>query len=345
MGGRWVRVAAGVAVVVVLAVVVWLGRAELPATWRALGQARRDWLLAGGVLLVLWWASWLLTHLACRRVTGVGGYHEVLTLTPVTLAAVALNLVVKSGGLAGLAVFAADARRRRLTTGGVTGAYLVATLMQEVAFVVVLLASTAVVVADARITKVEVAAVVVFLVTTALRVAALVAAARSRELVERLWTLPARVVDRLLRRPARTHDTTAADELFEAMQLLRRDYRDAVPALGFALGIDVFGAAMLWASLAAVGGGDRPVVALVAYSISAVFGILGFLPGGLGFVEVGAVAVVASFGVPVGVSAAAVIVFRVYEYWLPVLVGLVLSWLLARRWGRVSGSDRQRARR
>lgn len=104
-----------------------------------------------------------------------------------------------------------------------------------------------------------------------------------------------------------------------------------LPAVGLAVAVDLLGVVMLWAALAAVGGGDRPVVALVAYAISTLFGIVGFLPGGLGFVEFGAVAVLVSFGTPVGVAAAAVVVFRVLQFWLPVAVGLAVSWWLGRR--------------
>jgi uncharacterized membrane protein YbhN (UPF0104 family) len=39
----------------------------------------------------------------------------------------------------------------------------------------------------------------------------------------------------------------------------------------------------------------------------------------------------ASFGVPVGLAAAAVLLFRVWDYWLPVAVGGTAAWWLRRR--------------
>lgn len=252
-------------------------------------------------------------------------------LLPVTVAALALNLAVKSGGLAGLAVFVADGRRRGLPTARVSGAYVVAAAMADIAFVVTLAAGIVVVWLDGRITRPEVVAVVVFIILLAVRMAALIAAIRSRELLRRWWTLPARTVDRVLRRPARPHDVTGADELYEVVGVLRRRPVAVLPAMGSAVAIDLLGAVMLWAALAAVGGGNRPVVALVAYAISTLFGIVGLLPGGLGFVEVGAVAVLVSFDTPVGVAAAAVVVFRVLQFWLPLAVGAVVSWWLRRR--------------
>ncbi|MDQ3887381.1 MAG: flippase-like domain-containing protein [Actinomycetota bacterium] len=88
---------------------------------------------------------------------------------------------------------------------------------------------------------------------------------------------------------------------------------------------------MLWAALAAVGGGNRPVLALVAYAIAGLFGVVGVLPGGLGFVEVSTSVVLTSFGVPVGLAVAAVVLFRVWDYWLPVAVGGAVAWWVSRR--------------
>jgi uncharacterized membrane protein YbhN (UPF0104 family) len=165
----------------------------------------------------------------------------------------------------------------------------------------------------------------------AVRVGAVVAALRARDLLRWLWTLPARAGDRLRRRSARVYDTVTADEFFDAVTLVRGRLGTALPARGYAVCIDVLGVAMLWAALAAVGGGNRPVLALVAYAVSALFGVVGVLPGGLGFVEVGTAAVLVSFGMPVGLAAAAVVLFRVWDYWLPAAVGGALAWWVRRR--------------
>lgn len=87
------------------------------------------WLVIGAAVLVLFWLDWTLLHVTCRRVAGIGGYGEVVRLVPVTVAALTLNLAVKSGGLAGLAMFAADGRRRKLSPARVSGAYLVAAVV------------------------------------------------------------------------------------------------------------------------------------------------------------------------------------------------------------------------
>jgi uncharacterized membrane protein YbhN (UPF0104 family) len=208
---------------------------------------------------------------------------------------------------------------------------VLAAVLADVAFVVTLGAAVVVVWVDGQLTRGELVAVGVFLVFLAVRVGALIAAFRDRELLRRLWTLPARAWDRLRRRSARVYDTAPADGFFDAIALVRGRPGAALPALGYAACIDVLGAAMLWAALAAVGGGNRPVLALVAYAISALFGVVGVLPGGLGFVEVGTAAVLVSFGVPVGLAAAAVVLFRVWDYWLPAAFGGAAAWWVRRR--------------
>ncbi len=331
MVSRWVRVAAVSAVVGVVGVLVWVNRAELPAAGRALAAARCGWLLVGTLVLVLWWFVWLRLHLACRRLVGVGGYAEATRLAPVVVGAVALNLVVKSGGLAGLALFALDGRRRGMPAGRVAGAYVLAAALADVAFVVTLSAAVVVVWVDGRLTRGELVATGVFLVFLSVRIAVVVAALRDRDRLRLLWTLPARTWDRLRRRSARVYDRATADELFDAVTLARSRPGAALPGLGYAVCIDLLGAAMLWAALAAVGGGNRPVLALVAYALSALFGVVSVLPGGLGFVEVGTAVVLVSFGVPVGLAAAAVVLFRVWDCWLPAAVGGVAGWWVRHR--------------
>lgn len=331
-------------VVAAIGLLVWANRKDIPAAAEALRTADGGWVLVALILFGVWWLNWALLYAAARRVTGVGGYREFARLVPVTLAAIAVNLAVKSGNIAGLAVFVADGRRHGVPSGRVTAAYLAAAQLAEVAFVVTLTAGLVVVWEDGRLTPAEVLAVVVFVIGLAVRMGSLVAAVRSREVVRRVWTWPARLLDRVLRRPPREYDTSGADELFDAVGAIRASPRAAVPAVVCAIAIDLLGAAVLWASMLAVGAGNRPFVALVAYAVSTLFGIVGFLPGGVGFVEVGAAAVLASYGTHVGVAAAAVVLFRVFVFWFPLAAGLVTWQVLQRTEARNPSTPGRRRR-
>ena len=331
MGRRWTHVGGAVAISAVVVFLVWVNRRELPAAGRALRDADRWWLCAAFGVLLIWWLDWALLHVASRRVTGVGGYRELLRRVPVTLVSIALNLAVKSGNVAGLAAFAADGRRQGAPGGRVAGAYLAAAQLAEVTFIVTLGAGMAVAWTDHHVTRPEVVALVIFVAGLLLRAGSLVAVVRSREAVRSLWTFPARVLDWVRDQPAREHDTTSADQFYDAVAAIRAHPRASIPAVCFSVAIDFLGAAILWASLAAVGGGNRPLLALMAYAVSTLFGIVGVLPGGIGFVEIGAAAVLVSFDTPIGVAAAAVVVFRVFVFWIPLAAGLLIAWRPSRQ--------------
>ncbi len=205
-------------------------------------------------------------------------------------------------------------------------AYLLATVLDVVAFAVILVAALALVVATLRFSTADGAASVVFAAYLTVVVAAVVCAARSRTAIRRLYGLPGKLRVRLApgrhrAAPRVDGDHTAADGLFDAVAVLRRNPSAAFPVALAALGIDAVGTVQLWAVLHALGVDAGVTVALVSYGLSTLLGIVGFLPGGLGFVEFSLGAVLVSFDIGVGVAAAAVVLYRIAEFWVPLAVG------------------------
>ncbi len=128
----------------------------------------------------------------------------------------------------------------------------------------------------------------------------------------------------VLRRSVRYRpDPDRADELFEAIALVKRRPRSVVPAALAAVAIDLVAVLELWVALRAVGVGGGFAVPFVAYSISTLFAVVALVPGGIGVVELSVGAVLHSFGIPVPDAAAAVVLFRVAEFWIPLAVGAV----------------------
>ena len=101
-----------------------------------------------------------------------------------------------------------------------------------------------------------------------------------------------------------------------ALGLLRR--RDKVP-LG-ALGWWAFDIAVLWACFHAFGKPPPAGVLGMAYFTGMLANLLP-LPGGLGGVEGGMIGALIGFGVDDGLAVAAVLSYRVFAYWLPILPG------------------------
>jgi uncharacterized protein (TIRG00374 family) len=276
------------------------------------------------VLTVLSLAALTAEHTAAQRAAGLR--PRLSTVAPLALAAKFANSVAKSGGLAGLAVFRAEARRKGQPLGPVAAAYLLVTALDVLAFALVLVAALSVLVASRRFTRADAVATAVFGAYVAVVVTAAVCAARSRAAIRGLYALPHRVRRRLGRRAGDggqdlVPDHTAADELFDAVAVIRqRPWTASVAGLG-ALAVDLVGAVQLWTVLAALAVHVTLSGALVAYGLSTLLGIVGVVPGGLGFVEFSLAAVLVSYGTALGVAAAAVALYRIAEFWLPLAAG------------------------
>lgn len=323
--GRW-RWLAAVILVVFVAVFVWANRREVPAMWRSLVAAQPWWCVAAAALMLTWMANDTLLQRATLRATGV----ELPVGKVAVGAAVAhfLNLTTKSAGMAGLAAMRAEARRDGQPERSVTGGYLLAGILTELAFAIALSASIVVLAADGRLNPAEAGAASVFALYAGSRVLVLVAATRDRDRLRALSRIPTRVTAFVRRRPTSegfNRTDAAADDLFETFQNVRSHRRVLAPAVMHALATEAIAVAIVWSCARAVGASVSPLESLVAYSVAGLFSIIGFLPGGLGFVEVSLGAVFVGFGVSGATAAAAVVLFRVFELWLPVVIGGALA--------------------
>ncbi len=83
----------------------------------------------------------------------------------------------------------------------------------------------------------------------------------------------------------------------------------------------LFDAACLWVCLAALGYPMDPIDLFVAYGVGEVLAAIPVTPGGLGPLEAGVAAVLASFGIPGAIAILAVVGWRFFNFWLPIPVG------------------------
>jgi uncharacterized protein (TIRG00374 family) len=89
----------------------------------------------------------------------------------------------------------------------------------------------------------------------------------------------------------------------------------------------------LLAALAAVGSTPRPALVLLAFCAAQVLAQIPVTPGGLGFVEAGLTATLALAGVGAGAAVLATFAYRLFQYWLPLPLGLVGAAMQRRRYG------------
>ena len=323
---RWTLIGASAAA---SALVVLANRSDLPAAWVALRRANLAWLL---LLIAL--AACSLLDLALRHVVAqraVGLRPEWRPMLPTAWATQFVNAISKSGGFAGIAVLLAEGRRSGKSRAAVIAAALLVAVLDQLAFAMVLPFAVLLLVVGGRFSTDDGIAIAVFGVYFVVTLTAVLAATRSRSSVRALYALPgkfATAVQRtLLRRPGRprSDSTERADELFEATALLRGEIRSAVPAALAAVTVDVLAILELWAALLAVGAHVGPTEPLVAYGVSTLFALVGIVPGGIGVVELSVGAVLHSFGTPLATAAAAVVLFRIAEFWIPLAIGAISS--------------------
>jgi uncharacterized protein (TIRG00374 family) len=88
------------------------------------------------------------------------------------------------------------------------------------------------------------------------------------------------------------------------------------------LGYWLFDNAVLWATFHAIGVSVPLSVVLMGYLIGQLGGALP-LPGGIGGIDGGLLGTLVVYGVPAAAAAAAVLLYRVILFWLPLLLGAV----------------------
>jgi uncharacterized protein (TIRG00374 family) len=85
----------------------------------------------------------------------------------------------------------------------------------------------------------------------------------------------------------------------------------------------------LWCALRAVGAPVALSDVMIVYLAAAAAATISPTPGGLGAIEIALVAGLSQTGIPAAPALAAVLVYRLVSYWLPIVPGL-----LAYRWLR-----------
>jgi uncharacterized protein (TIRG00374 family) len=119
--------------------------------------------------------------------------------------------------------------------------------------------------------------------------------------------------------------------------------RSKNPALLGAALFWAFQIAVLWAAFHAFGT-PPPLAVLVQAFFVGMLGNLLPIPGGVGGVEGGMIGAFAAFGVDAGLAVVAVLVFRAFTFWLPLLPGVIAFFRLRARvdqWRRESGATIQ----
>lgn len=266
------------------------------------------------------------------------------SMTRVSAAGYALNKAVKTAGLGGVALFVRHGRQRGFPAGGVLAACLISSLSGHLALgVVVVVAVTSLLVAGSLTGSWLVAALAVLLGLVVGLPSLAVVGFRSRDLVHRWYPKPFAAAGRLAARLGRSGpaapDASHVDRFYDALDVLRHRPISSIPVLAHAVGAKAVGAAVLVASLAAVGAEVSPLAAITIYALALVAATSSFLPGGFGAVEASMTVALANYGVPTTTALAGIFTFRLLDMWFPIVVGLLAAPGLDRPSGEPAGLE------
>jgi uncharacterized protein (TIRG00374 family) len=236
-------------------------------------------------------------------------------------------MVVKSGGMSGLAVFVRVAGRRRYSTSRVTLGYLLTLALGYAAFLVVLGIALVLLSRQGGLRRIELAASSSLALVIFVALFGLFLIVRSQHGVRRSYNLLAGSVNRagrpFFRRPLLDPDggIRAAEESAAVRRLIHSRPAGMLPTAMASLGKDLAGAAVLYAVLSAFHESATPALAFAAYAMTIVFSYISIVPSGLGIVEISLTGLLIRSGVPPAAATLSTVVYRLFQFWTPFLIG------------------------
>jgi uncharacterized protein (TIRG00374 family) len=298
--------------------------AGLEDTWERIGDGRPVWIIAALLLTLGMFAGYVAQFRGvygrvANRIGWAASYQ-------ITMAGLAASRLFAAGGAGGLVVTAWALRRagmRKRTVADKTIAFLVLTYFPY---------ALAVVICGFGLHWGLFAGANPFSLTFLPAVVALILMAATLAIAVIPTDLQARL--RGLKREGRlgrlTHKLAAAPASSSAgVRDAIKHLRSRDPALLGAVLFWAFQIAVLWAAFHAFGN-SPPMAVLIQGFFVGMLGNLLPMPGGVGGVEGGMVGAFHAFGVSFDLALVAVLVFRAFTFWLPLLPGVVAYFRLRR---------------
>lgn len=320
-----------IAVAILAGVLFLIGnQGELEAVWETL--RRGSWAVLGLALLAqaIWFLSVAATYRAVYRALGLE--ERILRLGLAAAAATFLNVVAPSGGMTGIAVFIAEARRGGYSAIRATLAGILVVLFDYAAFICVLVLGLAVLFRRNNLNGPELAAAGVLIVVAMVKTSLLVLGMRSAEALGNVLARLARAVNRVIR-PVLRRDYLSeergrefARDLAEGLQALKEQARGNPDKLLWPLALALSNKALLmtvfFLMFVAFQVPFSTGTIVAGFTMAILFTIVSPTPAGIGIVEGVLTVALRSLGVPLGSAAVITLAYRGFTFWLPLLFGM-----------------------
>jgi len=316
------------ALVLLLAIFLAFTRlAEVSRVVATLQHGNVFWLTLAALAQLAWLVNVAMVFRSTYRLLGMdAGLWQLL---PLVIAGNFLNVVAPSGGVSGMAVFIADARRRNLSTARVTIAGVLFLLFDYAGFLVVLAVGLLVLVRRNQMTAADIGATIILLGIATVMASLLALGVRSAEELERALVWGARLVNRLLRpilrrdylSESRAHSFAA--EAAEGLSALRTHWTDYLLPTALSLSAKALLIAVLFLTFLAFGQPFSVGTLIAGFSIGFLFLIVSPMPSGIGIVEGVMTLALVSLRVPLEAATVITLAYRGITFWLPFGYGFV----------------------
>ncbi len=326
------QAAVWLALLLAAAVTIAFNASEVSRITSVLSGARPRYLGALAVVEVVFILNMGMFYASTFRASGVEA--NVFRFTLVAAAGHFLNLVSKTSGFAGLTLYIREGNRNRQPALKTTLAYMAAYALGYAAFLGILVISLVLLYADGKLTTLELGAAAALSVLVVIVCAVLIAGLRSEASLERLFLLAVAPVNRLGRRVigrnlvAEEGLRRTAVELHEPARLMLEKPRRFVIPFAHALAIEILSGVGLFLVAQSLGAPLGFGLAVAGYALSLLFAVLSITPAGLGFVEASLAVFLVSTGMTRQEAIAVMLGFRLFDFWLPIVVGAVSALVL-----------------
>jgi uncharacterized protein (TIRG00374 family) len=290
---------------------------SLERTIELLRTARPAWML---LALVVQAATYVSAAIVWRQALGRTGHPRPLrTLVPLGIAKLFTDQVLPSGGISGTMLAVRGLIRRDVPPEAAMAAMLAGLVSYDVAYLLVVLASAAILRLHDRANLPLLIGVAVFAIVTIAIPTAVLGLKRWSDRQPIPWLSKLFGVTALLRALA-----AAPTDLLKSPSLLAQ-------ITGLQLAIFMLDALTLWLSFKSISATPEMWMVFVAFAIASMAATIGPMPVGLGTFEAGSVGMLSFLGVPIEAALAATLLLRALTFWLPMLPGI---WLARREFGR-----------
>lgn len=238
-----------------------------------------------------------------------------------------LNTVVPSLNLAGTTLVVDDARRRGIAPGKATSAALLMQITVDSAFATIMLIGFAILALTVGLSPIWLIFGLVVIVLVGAMVSIMVVGRTKPELVIRVLTPVARLINKVLVRfhkePLAPWVNKTVESFSSAADLIFNNPKPAFKAWGCSL----IASCCELSAFCLVGfafGVQTPEALVCGYVVATLFAMVSFTPQGVGVVEAAVTVAFTGFGASATAGMAIGLVYRGIVFWMPFVIGAIL---------------------